>query len=1044
MELEKIKYICNCGFSCKKSYYFTNHKPVCKFDNNNNNFNKIVSQLGESEMDIIRKWWNKYSDRIFMQELYPKIGEYLKHHLLPKILDIGFEDFNIINKDLLNNPNIIYFQLEPFINNKIYKNDGLLECKVNELLTLNPEYKKYYHIILDFGVLGAPSVSKKWDEKEIIEYIRNIHGALQDNGIYFLKIDLPYLEMPKYKLDFDKMIYSYFDPISFESYPNGIHIFRENIRRPDFSKRDQYKFYFLKKKKEINRLVFVAHPDDESIWCSEKLDNKTHVIVVFGLSILGIEISKIRKNEFKNAMEIAGCSYEFWNYSEKCNNIDNNKKSEIEEKIVKVLDNFKNIQSIYTHNEFGEYGHIDHINTHKIMKKVFRKYYLNIPAPKIYKFYPSLNYKSEDRFENIPFAEESDKRKRLLDCYKSQTMQKFRNIQLDFIPFIFFVEYYNMNTGDFIFLNHKILSKQEKINLITQDNIHKIPFLRNAYKLAKNNNKRLVNLCTGDVPPVILPNDNRIIVLNTSILWTPQKPINQHIIPPPDISDKFSYFLENPELSIGFVGQKNNGREKILSFFKDSGLKTNFILRDEYILKLKKHHKKEFEDNMNENLFTLCYRGRGNFSVRFYETLMRGRIPIQINSSSIFPYENEIDYSEVGIFIEEDDLDTTNIEKLVKDYYNSKTPDELLQIQKKNRRIYEEYFHPDVYFSQIFQEVSRIMQNEIIFPIGASTGNTITIQLTNQKDYSKKWYIYPFGDTRTRFQKDNPFTIEFSSENNTITIAKIKNNSKYLWKNGWNIPLQLWYPHDVSDFIIPPNYGRLMRNGIKKTYYKYGLVIPFFSRANYVKEFLESLQQSDIENCLIIFMDESMTKDVNDDHIAVHALIKKFTILNLIKVFKNKHGNMHDSILTGWDMIYPFCDFLITLDSDTIMRKDWISKIDDAYHAMKNDYKGNQFILSSGFNTETEHHCIIEKREKYNLKNSIGGCNMFFHKNIYPDYIRKTLISYKWDTNLISYIQELGGVIGTTNPSVIQHIGEVSSGHRNDPSNSNYNKSIDF
>jgi len=69
---------------------------------------------------------------------------------------------------------------------------------------------------------------------------------------------------------------------------------------------------------------------------------------------------------------------------------------------------------------------------------------------------------------------------------------------------------------------------------------------------------------------------------------------------------------------------------------------------------------------------------------------------------------------------------------------------------------------------------------------------------------------------------------------------------------------------------------------------------------------------------------------------------------------------------------------------------------------------------------------------------------MFFHKNIYPDYIRKTLISHKWDSNIISYIQELGGIIGTTNPSVIQHIGEISSGHRDDLTNSNNDKSFDF
>ena len=108
---------------------------------------------------------------------------------------------------------------------------------------------------------------------------------------------------------------------------------------------------------------------------------------------------------------------------------------------------------------------------------------------------------------------------------------------------------------------------------------------------------------------------------------------------------------------------------------------------------------------------------------------------------------------------------------------------------------------------------------------------------------------------------------------------------------------------------------------------------------------------------------------------------------------------------------------------------------------MKNDYPGNPFILMSGFNTETERHRIIERRSQYILKNSIGGCNMFFHKDIYPDYIRKTLISHKWDSNIISYIQELGGIIGTTNPSVIQHIGEISSGHRDDPTDSNYDRS---
>ena len=38
-----------------------------------------------------------------------------------------------------------------------------------------------------------------------------------------------------------------------------------------------------------------------------------------------------------------------------------------------------------------------------------------------------------------------------------------------------------MNIENFIFLNHKILSKQEKISLITLDNINKIPFLKKRH-----------------------------------------------------------------------------------------------------------------------------------------------------------------------------------------------------------------------------------------------------------------------------------------------------------------------------------------------------------------------------------------------------------------------------------------------------------------------------------------------------------------------------------------------------------------------------------
>lgn len=107
---------------------------------------------------------------------------------------------------------------------------------------------------------------------------------------------------------------------------------------------------------------------------------------------------------------------------------------------------------------------------------------------------------------------------------------------------------------------------------------------------------------------------------------------------------------------------------------------------------------------MSNNLFTFCYRGRGNFSVRFYETIMRGRIPIVITTDNVFPYEDKIDYSRIGLFIEEESLrKKMNLESLILDYYHQKSDQELIEIQKYNRYIYETYFRKDIFYEKLFE-----------------------------------------------------------------------------------------------------------------------------------------------------------------------------------------------------------------------------------------------------------------------------------------------------------------------------------------------------
>ena len=51
-----------------------------------------------------------------------------------------------------------------------------------------------------------------------------------------------------------------------------------------------------------------------------------------------------------------------------------------------------------------------------------------------------------------------------------------------------------------------------------------------------------------------------------------------------------------------------------------------------------------FVRNMKQSDYVLCARGAGNFSIRFYETLALGRIPLYIDTNAPLPFEDSIDW----------------------------------------------------------------------------------------------------------------------------------------------------------------------------------------------------------------------------------------------------------------------------------------------------------------------------------------------------------------------------------------------------------------
>jgi hypothetical protein len=133
----------------------------------------------------------------------------------------------------------------------------------------------------------------------------------------------------------------------------------------------------------------------------------------------------------------------------------------------------------------------------------------------------------------------------------------------------------------------------------------------------------------------------------------------------------------------------------------------NFMYRNKYRAGAKSDQQKkqttlEFYQNMEMNLYTFCMRGSGNFSVRFYETLMMGRIPLLIDTDVRLPFHNEINWDEHCVLASSQNY----IEKLY-NFHHEKTNEELIEIQKKNRKLALELFNRQQYFLEIYK-INRI------------------------------------------------------------------------------------------------------------------------------------------------------------------------------------------------------------------------------------------------------------------------------------------------------------------------------------------------
>ncbi|MCX8148585.1 exostosin domain-containing protein [Thermaurantimonas aggregans] len=135
-------------------------------------------------------------------------------------------------------------------------------------------------------------------------------------------------------------------------------------------------------------------------------------------------------------------------------------------------------------------------------------------------------------------------------------------------------------------------------------------------------------------------------------------------------------------------------RSKTLGLLEsDNRLETNFIKRAKYRAGASTNEERmkttrEYFDNMLNSDYIVCVRGGGNFSVRLYETLAMGRIPIFVNTDCLLPLADEVDWKKHVVWVDKTDL--SKIGDIVLEFHNQLSPDEFIDLQLKNRKLWED------------------------------------------------------------------------------------------------------------------------------------------------------------------------------------------------------------------------------------------------------------------------------------------------------------------------------------------------------------------
>lgn len=279
-------------------------------------------------------------------------------------------------------------------------------------------------------------------------------------------------------------------------------------------------------------------------------------------------------------------------------------------------------------------------------------------------------------------------------------------------------------------------------------------YLKLNESLALKYNKKIIIFAYGD-------RDKKIKIDNSIVLRTSQyrsKLLKNEIIIPPFVENldlnnevKFRDFDLSRKIIIGFAGwvscsnlvqwikyktkiilnfilfkfgvfhslailQGLHFRRKVISILNNTNLvDKNFFLRQSYsghkntIQDDPDKIRKQFISAIKDSDLALAVRGDGNYSLRFFEILSMGRIPLFIDTDTPLPLENEIDFDSFILRVDFKDLE--RLPEIINDFWQKNSENNFKDMQKMAKQAFKLRLSPEAFYSYLFNNFNDIVEN---------------------------------------------------------------------------------------------------------------------------------------------------------------------------------------------------------------------------------------------------------------------------------------------------------------------------------------------